>query len=134
MPLPQTAQIASQQAGYLAKCFDQETMDLCDEFKNADRGTLAYIGGTSALYKVPGFLPLPNFTGLLGWFTWRSAYWSMQLSLRNKAMLAWNWCANWAFGRDLTRVGRHSSPVGDAWGLDRKVSDGQKSHKIAKVQ
>ena len=54
MPLPQTAQIASQQAGYLAKCFDQESMDLCDDFQNVDRGTLAYLGGTSALYKVPG--------------------------------------------------------------------------------
>ncbi|CAD7955537.1 unnamed protein product [Amoebophrya sp. A25] len=130
MPLPQTAQIATQQAGYLARCLDQDTPEMCKDFAHVDKGTLAYIGGTSALYRVPGFLPLPNLTGVLGWFTWRSAYWSMQLTWRNKAMLAWNWIANFLFGRDLTRIGRHSTPVGDTFAVERKVSGGDEKKQL----
>lgn len=135
LPLPQTAQMASQEAMYLAKALNSLTpggsSDVADHFVNVDRGTLAYLGGTSALYRVPSGLPLPNLTGLLGWFTWRSAYWSMQLSVRNKAMLAWNWVSNYIFGRDLTRVGKHSSPV--EFQVERKVSSGKRKRNPAKT-
>ncbi|CAD7967020.1 unnamed protein product [Amoebophrya sp. A120] len=130
MPMPQTAQIASQEAAYLAKALSLDSHEVPNNFEFKDKGTLAYLGGTSALYRVPSNLPVPHLRGLLGWFTWRSAYWSMQLSIRNKFMLAWNWISNYVFGRDLTRVGRHSSPV--EFLLDRKVSSGKKKRNPAR--
>lgn len=107
--LPQTAQIAKNQAVYLAKSLNGPHPEKAENFVNSDRGVLAYLGGTAAVYKAPG--PIPNLIGCLGWFTWRSAYWSMQLSMRNRCHLAWNWCSNMVFGRDLNRVGMCSDPV-----------------------
>lgn len=119
--LPQTAQIAQQQGTYLASLFnsnfDAKTGHLkvqedYPDFQNLDRGSLAYLGGTAAVYKKPAWLgPFPNLFGILGFFTWRSAYWSMQLSWRNRILLGWSWVFNYVFGRDLTRVGAQSSPA-----------------------
>ena len=65
---------------------------------------------------------LPNFTGILGYFTWKSAYWSLQLSMRNRFMLTWNWFFNFWFGRDLTRAGRYSNPVEETPGYDQRIA------------
>lgn len=123
--LPQTAQIASQQAIYLAQKLNSSssTSKLSDDyppFEHNNKGVLAYLGGTTAVYGAPK--GLPKLTGFLGYFTWRSAYWSMQLSMRNRVMLAWNWTSNAMFGRDLTRVGRYSTPVPKAEPMERSVS------------
>eukprot|EP00391_Amoebophrya_sp_Ameob2_P004037 CAMPEP_0179004922 /NCGR_PEP_ID=MMETSP0795-20121207/13596_1 /TAXON_ID=88552 /ORGANISM="Amoebophrya sp., Strain Ameob2" /LENGTH=568 /DNA_ID=CAMNT_0020699283 /DNA_START=529 /DNA_END=2235 /DNA_ORIENTATION=+ len=120
--LPQTAQIASQQAEFLAKNLNKlaskpaHRIPALDEaakglpvFKHVDRGMLAYVGGTAALYRAPN--PFPNLTGMIGYFTWRSAYWSMQLSMRNRMLLASDWFQRALFGRDVTRIGTHSNPT-----------------------
>lgn len=134
--LPQTAQIAAQQGTYLAEQLNEldETEMIFNDakpeipgFMNQDRGTLAYIGGTAALYRAPS--PLPNITGVLGWFTWKSAYWSMQLSWRNRAMLTVNWFMNFAFGRDLTRVGTGMSAPGSRSQLANASIVGNKAIK-----
>ncbi|CAD7961462.1 unnamed protein product [Amoebophrya sp. A120] len=107
-PLPQTAQIASQQALFLAKSFNKKSSKSL-RFQHVDRGMLAYVGGTSALYRAPN--PFPHLTGMVGYFTWRSAYWSMQLSMRNRLLLASDWMQRAVFGRDLTRLGLASDPI-----------------------
>jgi len=76
---------------------------------------MAYLGGTSAIMKTPGILP--NLTGRLGWFSWRSVYWTLQLTMRNRVNLTYSWVTIYFFGRDLNRVGDYSHPVA------RKKSD-----------
>ncbi|CAD7971721.1 unnamed protein product [Amoebophrya sp. A25] len=109
--LPQTAQIAAQQAYHLAQELNFMKVDAPEmkPFRHVDKGTLAYVGGTNALYRSPSKF-LPNLTGKIGYFTWRSAYWSMQLSMRNRMLLAADWSKRLVFGRDLTRLGEASAP------------------------
>lgn len=65
------------------------------------------------MYKKPNFLPefFPNLFGFVGYFTWKSAYWSMQLTMRNRVQLTWAWLFNGVFGRELTRMGKESTPM-----------------------
>jgi len=122
--LPQTAQIANQQAEYLANVFNKKKVprdpisprpeeihdpSMEKPFRNTDKGVMAYLGGTSAIMKTPGFLP--NLTGRIGWFSWRSVYWALQLTMRNRVNLTYSWVCNYFFGRDLNRVGDYSHPV-----------------------
>jgi len=122
--LPQTAQIANQQAAYLANIFNKKKVPkdpvnprleeihdptLEKPFQNTDKGVMAYLGGTSAIMKTPGILP--NLTGRLGWFSWRSVYWTLQLTMRNRVNLTFSWVTVYFFGRDLNRVGDYSHPV-----------------------
>jgi len=126
--LPQTAQVANQQALYLTTQLNKlagsttaeksttSTMANSMEypfFEQHDKGAMAYLGGTSAVYKVPAEASqiVQFISGRLGYFTWRSVYWSMQLSWRNRIFLGWNWISNFLLGRHLTRVGKRSSPV-----------------------
>ncbi|RXW23234.1 hypothetical protein EST38_g2629 [Candolleomyces aberdarensis] len=109
-PLPATAQVASQKAKYMAKKLnkignDQEH-DKPFEFHN--QGSLAYIGSWKAIYDRPsapgeeqGFMS--KETGRVAWLLWRSAYFTMTLSWRNKILVPTYWFMNWIFGRDLTR-------------------------------
>eukprot|EP00811_Abedinium_folium_P032813 NODE_5828_length_1730_cov_17.812227.p3 GENE.NODE_5828_length_1730_cov_17.812227~~NODE_5828_length_1730_cov_17.812227.p3 ORF type:complete len:173 (-),score=70.31 NODE_5828_length_1730_cov_17.812227:664-1182(-) len=103
-PLAQTAQVADQEAAYVAKLLNEG--DKIDAFKFHNKGMLAYVGGAHALAgKVP---IIGKFTGRLGFFAWRSTYWFMQLSMRNRFMLATDWVRTMIFGRDLTRLGARS--------------------------
>jgi len=106
--LPQTAQVAKQQAVYLSKQFNQGTAGKKKSFVFQSLGMMAYIGGFNAVMsKIPG---VPNITGLLAFLGWRSVYWSLQLSMRNRVMIATDWMRTIVFGRDLTRFGPPSMP------------------------
>jgi NADH:ubiquinone reductase (non-electrogenic) len=106
--LPQTAQVANQEAIYLAKQLNAGTAGSGPPFIFRSLGMMAYLGGFNALMsKLPG---LPSISGFLAFLGWRSVYWSMQLSFRNQYMLSTDWLRTMLFGRDLTRFGPRSSP------------------------
>lgn len=102
--LPQTAQVATQQAKYLAKEFNKadDKMHVRKPFQFNNMGMMANLGGLGAVIKAP---VINRLTGFLAWVSWRSAYWSMQLSIRNRFMLATDWLGTSVFGRDLMRKG-----------------------------
>mmetsp|Transcript_37032 Transcript_37032/g.111786 ORF Transcript_37032/g.111786 Transcript_37032/m.111786 type:complete len:460 (-) Transcript_37032:310-1689(-) len=103
--LPQTAQVANQQAQYLAKQLNGAP---AAPFVFKSKGMMAYIGSQNAIMsKLPGLNRITGFTAFLGW---RFTYWFLQLSLRNRYMLMTDWIQTLLFGRDLTRFGPSSHP------------------------
>lgn len=72
-PLPQTAQVATQKAVYLAKNFnrlsDGKEITANPPFTFKNLGSLAYLGGWKAIADTPGNV---KGTGLLAWIFWRS--------------------------------------------------------------
>lgn len=107
--LPQTAQVASQQAEYLAKMLNSgKAIEGYPAFSFFNKGMMAYLGGyTAMMAKVPGLDKMSGFGAFLGW---RFTYWFLQLSFRNRFMLATDWARTFVFGRDLTRFGERSKP------------------------
>ncbi|PCH37505.1 FAD/NAD(P)-binding domain-containing protein [Wolfiporia cocos MD-104 SS10] len=112
-PLPATAQggLANQKARYMTKKLNKLIRDGEPEgdalapfqFRNA--GSLAYIGDWQAVYdrtKAESG-PKTKETGRLAWLLWRSAYFTMTLSIKNKILVPTYWFLNWIFGRDLSR-------------------------------
>uniref|UniRef100_A0A8H7XQW3 FAD/NAD(P)-binding domain-containing protein n=1 Tax=Psilocybe cubensis TaxID=181762 RepID=A0A8H7XQW3_PSICU len=108
--LPATAQVAAQKAKYVVKTFKslQKDKDFSKPFQFINQGSLAYIGNWKAIYDRPaadgthgGFMQ--KETGRLAWLLWRSAYFTMTLSWRNKILIPTYWFLNWIFGRDITR-------------------------------
>lgn len=113
--LPQTAQVANQQGQYLAASLNSANLDADDAddaikpFQFHNKGMLAYLGGQNALMaKVPVLSKLTGFVAFLGW---RFTYWFLQLSFRNRYMLATDWLRTLCFGRDVTRFGPRSRPT-----------------------
>ncbi|KAF9011954.1 hypothetical protein BDQ17DRAFT_1298323 [Cyathus striatus] len=109
-PLPATAQVANQEAKYLTKQLNKLAKErpAPDAFNFRNQGSLAYIGGWRAIYDRPsGGSDKSEFmtkeTGRVAWLLWRSAYFTMTLSWRNKILVPTYWFLNWIFGRDLTR-------------------------------
>lgn len=104
--LPATAQRAHQQGNYLANKLNAlaraqdalEANDIRDgdidaavykAFRYNSLGSLAYLGN-SAVGDLPGGW---TFTGgLIAMYMWRSVYWSEQVSLRTRILLAVDWC------------------------------------------
>mmetsp|Transcript_12521 Transcript_12521/g.22103 ORF Transcript_12521/g.22103 Transcript_12521/m.22103 type:complete len:459 (-) Transcript_12521:89-1465(-) len=106
--LPQTAQVANQQAIYLAKNLSQDAGKEVKPFEFHSKGMMAYVGGFNAVMaQVPGLSKLTGFFAFLGW---RFTYWFLQLSMRNRFMLSTDWMRTLIFGRDLTRFGPRSKP------------------------
>ncbi|KAK7053379.1 hypothetical protein VNI00_004005 [Paramarasmius palmivorus] len=106
--MPATAQVANQKAAYLAKKLNRivKDKDHTEPFKFNNKGSLAYIGNWKAIYDrsaVDKDGPLSKETGRTAWLLWRSAYFTMTLSVRNKILVPFYWFLNWIFGRDLTR-------------------------------
>merc|ERR1711879_576212 len=101
--LPQTAQVAKQQAVYLAKYLNAGMPEDYPSFRFKSLGMLAYVGSSRALMgQVPGIKKLTGFLAFLGW---RSVYWGLQMSIRNRFMITTDWLRTFVFGRDLTRFG-----------------------------
>jgi len=109
-PLPATAQVANQKAKYLVKKLNKIAKDQASPapFEFHNQGSFAYIGNWKAIYdksgqpgQEDGFLQ--KETGRLAWLLWRSAYFTMTLSIRNRILVPTYWFMNWIFGRDITR-------------------------------
>ncbi|KAH8833800.1 hypothetical protein DL96DRAFT_1666819 [Flagelloscypha sp. PMI_526] len=97
--LPATAQVANQQAKYLTKKLNKlvKGKPSPNEFEFHSQGSLAYIGNWKAIYDGPSSnnTRVSQETGRLAWLLWRSAYFTMTLSARNKILVPVYW--------DLTR-------------------------------
>ncbi|GAA5879105.1 hypothetical protein JCM16303_001300 [Sporobolomyces ruberrimus] len=109
--LPATAQVASQEASYLAKYLNELAKGKVTEgegegFVFDNRGAMAYLGGWSAVMdrSQADKGPKGELHGKAAWLLWRSAYWSQAMSLRNKMLLAFYWAMTWLTGRRITRV------------------------------
>jgi len=106
-PLPATAQVANQKGKYLAKKLNKiaKDQDSPKPFVFQNQGSLAYIGDWKAIYDRSGAENgiKTKESGRVAWLLWRSAYFTMTLSWRNRILVPTYWFLNWMFGRDLTR-------------------------------
>ncbi|KAG2373515.1 hypothetical protein C9374_012122 [Naegleria lovaniensis] len=103
-PLPLTAQVASRQGKYLAECLNQieeqneENVNLTP-FMYKHLGSFAYIGSNHAVADL-GAMKMGGFTT---WWLYRAAYFSKQVSWKNRYCLASDWIRTTLFGRDVSR-------------------------------
>ncbi|KAI1505401.1 pyridine nucleotide-disulfide oxidoreductase-domain-containing protein [Biscogniauxia marginata] len=95
---PATAQVASQEAVYLAKRFNKGDIDE-KPFKFRNLGTMAYVGSWRAIHQSSA----DELTGWAAWVLWRTAYLTKSMSIRNKIMVPIYWFISWLFGRDISR-------------------------------
>ncbi|GJN92748.1 hypothetical protein Rhopal_005786-T1 [Rhodotorula paludigena] len=105
--LPATAQVASQEAAWVAKALTRagKGQSPPSEFNFVNRGTMAYIGSWNAIVdrtQASGG-PSGELTGRTAWLLWRSAYLYQAMSLRNMVSLLYHWFATWLGGRRLSR-------------------------------
>ncbi|EXX71296.1 uncharacterized protein OCT59_019397 [Rhizophagus irregularis] len=105
--LPATAQVANQKAVYLRKVLtqiakDNPIMDI-KPFKFLNLGSMAYIGKKEAVVDMTPVSNKAKESGRLAWIFWRSAYFTMTVSLRNKMLIPMYWILTWLFGRDISR-------------------------------
>ncbi|KAI9492404.1 FAD/NAD-P-binding domain-containing protein [Zychaea mexicana] len=104
--LPATAQVAMQKASYLAKGISTTTAKTTPAVTNfifKNRGMMAYIGSSEALVDMSSVHERAKQSGHLAWYLWRSAYFGMTVSTRNKLLIACHWFLTWCFGRDISR-------------------------------
>lgn len=100
--LPATAQVASQQATYLAKQLNKGTLTATGQakpFRFRNWGTMTYLGGWTAIHQSSA----DELKGWAAWVLWRTAYLTKSMSVRNKIMVPVYWAISWIFGRDISR-------------------------------
>ncbi|KAG0255143.1 hypothetical protein DFQ27_006412 [Actinomortierella ambigua] len=108
--LPATAQVASQQGKYVGKRInalwrdDGEIHKLDPKklpaFAYHHMGSLAYIGGSEAVLDAGNGM---MYAGFGSEYMWRSVYFSEQVSMRTRILLAVDWTKKWLFGRDTSK-------------------------------
>ncbi|CAI8618114.1 unnamed protein product [Vicia faba] len=115
--LPATAQVASQQGAYLAKCFDR--MEECEKnpegpirfrgegrhrfkpFRYKHLGQFAPLGGEQTAAQLPGdWVSIGHSSQWL----WYSVYASKQVSWRTRALVVSDWMRRFIFGRDSSQI------------------------------
>ncbi|XP_028788704.1 external alternative NAD(P)H-ubiquinone oxidoreductase B2, mitochondrial [Neltuma alba] len=115
--LPATAQVASQQGAYLAKCFDR--MEECEKnpegplrfrgegrhrfkpFRYKHFGQFAPLGGEQTAAQLPGdWVSIGHSSQWL----WYSVYASKQVSWRTRALVVSDWARRFVYGRDSSRI------------------------------
>jgi len=103
-PAPTVAQVANQQARWLARYLNALAADktaktaVSKPFHFRDLGRLAYVGGNRAVSD----LPVGQLQGIWAWLFWRSAYMTNLVSLRNKILVPMTWFKTFFFGRDVS--------------------------------
>eukprot|EP01038_Epipyxis_sp_PR26KG_P006913 gene6913-9466_t len=116
-PLPQLAQVASQQGMYLAKTLNSSSLSEINEgkanpFKYQHLGSMASVGEWKGVYDSSNIDPAANndnsmrppaVQGFLAFILWRAAYWTKQVSLSNKMLILMFWFKSTVFGRDISR-------------------------------
>lgn len=83
---PATAQVASQQAGWLAKRLNKGDLD-ANGFTYKDLGVMAYVGNWNAIMQSQG----GDVSGRVAWFIWRGAYLAKSVSWRNRILIPVYW-------------------------------------------
>ncbi|KAK9762816.1 hypothetical protein K7432_011089 [Basidiobolus ranarum] len=109
--LPATAQVAKQKGEYLVKALNkvarEGTPDALTKIKPFDYqhiGSMAYVGGWKAIIELgPDKKNELKHAGWLSWLFWRSAYFTMSVSNKNKVLIPMYWFLTWIFGRDISR-------------------------------
>jgi NADH dehydrogenase FAD-containing subunit len=108
--LPGTAQVANQQALWLAKTLNAHpspsSFSQTPGFGFKNLGVMTYLGGAKAIIQGPEGNGKGEARGLKGWVAyliWRGAYLTMTLSWRNKFLVPIHWLAVKVFGRDVSR-------------------------------
>ncbi|KAF7803555.1 external alternative NAD(P)H-ubiquinone oxidoreductase B2, mitochondrial-like [Senna tora] len=115
--LPATAQVASQQGTYLAKCFNR--MEECEKnpegpirfraegrhrfkpFRYKHLGQFAPLGGEQTAAQLPGdWVSIGHSSQWL----WYSVYASKQVSWRTRALVVSDWTRRFVYGRDSSRI------------------------------
>lgn len=97
--LPKTAQVASQQAAYLARQLNKGGPPAGDPFRFRNWGTLTYLGGWKAIHQSSA----DQLRGWLAWVLWRGAYLTRSMSWRNRFLVPVYWFVAWVFGRGISR-------------------------------
>jgi len=97
--LPATAQVASQQASYLAKHFNKGDLDSSPGFSFTNWGAMAYLGSWRAIHQSKA----DALKGRAAWILWRTAYLTKSMSIKNKLMIPVYWFITAVFGRDISR-------------------------------
>ncbi|KAF8937084.1 hypothetical protein BGZ47_009195 [Haplosporangium gracile] len=107
--LPQTAQVANQQAIYLRKALnklakqpEKSFSDVTAPFSFKNLGSMAYIGNWEAVVDMTKINENAKESGTLAWVFWRSSYLTMSVSMRNKMIIPMYWLMTWVFGRDVS--------------------------------
>ena len=111
--LPATAQVAYQQGHYLAHLLNSTTnLHLIDDeksFQYKHMGSLAYVGGESAVLDFTDSKPLLNLlqlkplSGRGAGYLWKSFYFTEMFTGRTKTLLAFDWIRMQIYGRDISR-------------------------------
>ena len=103
------AQVASQQASYLAKSFNDSFSTQVD-FKYTHLGSMASVGQWKGVYDSTNLGSFgstsfsgPPVKGFVAFLLWRAAYWTKQVSLVNKILIPMFWLKSALFGRDASR-------------------------------
>ncbi len=101
-PLPATAQVASQEAIWLAKHLNKNSLNHPGTrgFRWRNLGMMAYLGGRRGIMQTGTG---SGIRGWLAWVIWRGAYLTKTISWRNKVLIPVYWAINWVFGRDISR-------------------------------
>ena len=102
-PLAMLAQVANQQGIYLAKCLNGN--DDTTLFQYKFMGAMASLGTFKAVAELGSSVPEPasKLKGFAAFLLWRSAYWSMSVSLTNKILIPMFWFKSFFFGRDISK-------------------------------
>lgn len=95
-PLAMLAQVANQQGIHLAKCLNKGSLV---PFDYKFGGAMAQLGAFKAVAQTNG----PKLKGFLAFAVWRSAYWTMSVSLANKILIPMYWFKQFFFGRDISK-------------------------------
>lgn len=84
--LPATAQVANQEAKWLAKHINKNSVDK-QGFSYKDLGVMAYVGNWNAIMQSSG----GDVSGRFAWFIWRGAYLAKSVSWRNRILIPIYW-------------------------------------------
>jgi NADH dehydrogenase FAD-containing subunit len=115
--LPATAQVASQEGRYIAHLLNQMAnipsnnieQHNFKSFRYQHMGSLAYVGGDSAVLDFTGSKPLLDIfnikplSGRGAAYLWKSFYFTEMFTGRTKTLLAFDWVRTRIFGRDISR-------------------------------
>lgn len=116
-PLPATAQVANQEALFVAKQlnkhfdrsssrFNADSFDQDKGFDFHNRGVMTFLGGSKAILQGPETERKgagQKLKGFLAYLIWRGAYLTMTLSWRNKILIPVQWLTVRIFGRSVSR-------------------------------
>jgi len=101
-PLAMLAQVANQQGIHLAKSFNKGKNY---KFQYKFLGSMVSLGTFKAVVELGSDVPqaASKIKGFIAFLLWRSAYWSMSVSIANKILIPMFWFKSFFFGRDISK-------------------------------